>query len=75
MFFYTTFKYIIFFKKNNSNYLCQDEGEYICPVCTVFGLEEEEVKALIGAGFKMTDHNKEDEGYEVKNSAFKVIMN
>ncbi len=50
-----------------------DEGEYICPVCTVFGLEEEEVAGLIKAGFKMTDHNKEDEGYEVKNSAFKVI--
>ncbi len=50
-----------------------DEGEYICPVCTVFGLEEGEVAALIKAGFKMTDHNKEDEGYEVRNSAFKVL--
>ncbi len=41
-------------------------------MCTVFGLEDEEVQGLIRAGFKMTDHNKEDEGYEVKNSAFKV---
>ena len=41
-------------------------------MCTVFGLEEDEVKVLIGEGLKMTDHNKEDEGYEVKNSAYKV---
>ena len=50
-----------------------DEGEYTCPVSTVFGLDEAEVQALIAAGFKMTDHNKEDEGYEVKSSAFKLM--
>ncbi len=49
-----------------------DEGEYTCPQCTVFGIDEDEVKALIASGLKMTDHNKEDEGYEVKTSAFKV---
>jgi hypothetical protein len=49
-----------------------DEGEYICPRCTLFGLEKPEVQTLIEAGFKMTDHNKEEEGYEVQNSVFKV---
>ena len=52
--------------------LFSDEGEYICPVCTIFGLDKEEVQTLIASGLKMTDHNKEAEGYEVKNSAFKV---
>ena len=50
-----------------------DEGEYICPVSTVFGLEPDEVQTLIKSGLKMTDHNREDEGFEVKSSAFKVI--
>ena len=48
------------------------EGEYICPVCTIFGLEDEEVQVLIDSGVKMTDHNVQDEGYEVEISAFKV---
>ena len=48
------------------------EGEYICPVCTIFGLEDEEVQVLIESGLKMTDHNIQDEGYEVEISAFKV---
>ena len=48
-----------------------EEGEYKCPVCTVFGLEDDELKELIAAGFKITDHN-EEEGYEVKSSPFKV---
>ena len=52
-----------------------DEGEYVCPVCTVFGLDKEEVKILCGAGLKFTDHNKEAEGYEVKTSAFKASTN
>ncbi|TRY64231.1 hypothetical protein TCAL_14333 [Tigriopus californicus] len=51
----------------------EDEGEYICPMCTVFGLDDEEVQTLIKAGLKMIDRNKEDEGYEVKNSAFKLM--
>ena len=49
-----------------------DEGEYICQRCTIFGLEKDEVQALIKLGFKMTDHNTEDEGYEVESSIFKV---
>ena len=49
-----------------------DEGEYICQRCTIFGLEKDEVEALIKLGFKMTDHNTEDEGYEVESSIFKV---
>jgi hypothetical protein len=51
----------------------EDEGEYVCPRCTVFGLEDDEVQSLIAAGLKMTDHNKEDEGFEVKSSAYKVM--
>lgn len=50
-----------------------DEGEYVCPRCTVFGLEKAEVQTLIERGFKMTDHNKEEEGLEVNSSAFKVL--
>lgn len=53
--------------------LVTDCGEYICPVSTVFGLEREEVEVLINAGLKMTDHNVDDEGYEVKSSAFKLL--
>ena len=49
-----------------------DEGEYVCPRCTIFGLEKDEVKTLIEAGFKLTDRNKDDEGYEIMSSAFKV---
>ena len=49
-----------------------DEGEYVCQRCTIFGLEKYEVEALIKLGFKMTDHNTDDEGYEVESSIFKV---
>merc|ERR1712012_1006098 len=51
----------------------EDEGEYVCPRCTIFGLEKEEVKTLIEAGLKLTDRNKDDEGYEIMSSAFKVM--
>ena len=40
----------------------------------MFGLEKEEVETLIGDGFLMTDHNKEEEGYEVQSSVFKVCV-
>merc|ERR1711884_8419 len=54
--------------------LCrEDEGEYTCQMCTVFGLDKEEVKTLCGVGLKFKDENKEAEGYEVKTSAFKVM--
>ena len=49
-----------------------DEGEYTCQMCTVFGLDKEEVKTLCGVGLKFKDENKEAEGYEVKTSAFKA---
>merc|ERR1711893_471089 len=51
----------------------EDEGEYICPCATVFGLEDDEVQTMLKAGLKMTDRNKEDEGYEVKTSAFQLM--
>ena len=41
-------------------------------MCTVFGLDKEEVKTLCGVGLKFKDENKEAEGYEVKTSAFKA---
>ena len=44
----------------------------MCPRCTVFGLEKEEVQSMIEQGYKFTDHNKEEEGYEVNSSIFKV---
>jgi len=50
-----------------------DEGEYVCQRCTIFGLEKYEVEALIKLGFKMTDHNTDDEGYEVESSIFKLM--
>ena len=56
------------------NQIFVGEGEYICPVCTIFGLEDAEVQVLIDSGLKMTDHNVEDEGYEVEISAFKVNL-
>ena len=52
--------------------IVSDEGEYVCPRCTVFGLEKEEVQSMIEQGYKFTDHNKEEEGYEVNSSIFKV---
>ena len=57
-----------------SSLIASDEGEYVCPRCTVFGLEKDEVQSMIEQGFKFTDHNKEDEGYEVNSSIFKVTQ-
>ena len=50
-----------------------DEGEYICPRCTVFGLEKDEVAHLLEKGFKMTDHHKDEEGYEIETSGFRLM--
>ena len=58
-----------------SKFIILGEGEYICPVCTIFGLEDDEVQILIDSGLRMTDHNIDDEGYEVEISAFKVSKN
>ena len=49
-----------------------DEGEYVCPRCTVFGLDKEELAKLMHLGIKFTDHNKEEDGYEAHTSIFKV---
>ena len=49
-----------------------DEGEYVCPRCTVFGLDKEELAKLMQLGIKFTDHNKEEDGYEAHTSIFKV---
>ena len=46
----------------------------MCPRCTVFGLEKEEVQSMIKQGFKFSDKNKEEEGYEVNSSIFKVTQ-
>ncbi|XP_040576020.1 uncharacterized protein [Lepeophtheirus salmonis] len=51
----------------------EDEGEYVCPRSTIFGLENVEVKALISLGLQLTDRNKDVEGYEVLSSAFKLM--
>ena len=50
-----------------------DEGEYVAPRCTVFGLEKDEIKHLIEKGFKLTDHHKDEEGYECETSAYRLM--
>ena len=55
-----------------------DEGEYICPVTTVFGLNDEEIKKLIDNQAewdlhkKLTDRNKAHDGIEIGTSCWKV---
>ena len=55
-----------------------DEGEYICPVTTVFGLNDEEIKKLIenqaewDLHKKLTDRNKAHDGIEIGTSCWKV---
>ena len=44
----------------------------MCPKCTVFGLDKEELAKLMHLGIKFTDHNKEEDGYEAHTSIFKV---
>ena len=57
-----------------------DEGEYICPVCTVFGLEQEEIKLLVQNQAKMNlkdkleDRNKGHDGIEISTSCWKVCI-
>ena len=53
-------------------WLTTGEGEYTCQLCTVFGLDKEEREILRGVGLKITDRNKEAEGYEIKTSVFKA---
>ena len=57
----------------------ENEGEYIIPMCTVFGLEDEERLWLIQNQAKLmlfnqlTDRNKKHDGIEIATSAFKVM--
>ena len=56
-----------------------DEGEYVIPMCTVFGLEDHEKTWLIKSQAKLNlkdqllDRNKEEDGIEVSTSSYKVI--
>ena len=47
-----------------------DESEYVAPGCTVFRLKKDKVKHLIVKGFKMTDHYKDEEGYDWETLGF-----
>ena len=55
-----------------------DEGEYICPVTTVFGLTVEEIRKMIelqrkyDIENKLTDRNKSHDGIEIGTSCWKV---
>lgn len=52
----------------------EDEGEYICPKCTIFGLDKEEAAKLIELfPGKIKDIHKDEEGYEIESSVFKVM--
>merc|ERR1711993_10301 len=51
----------------------EDEGEYVCPRCTIFGLDKEELAKLMHLGIKFTDLNKEEDGYEAHTSIFKLM--
>jgi len=61
------------------NLLFLDEGEYIFPLCTVFGLEDEEKHWLIrnqtkcGLTDQLTDKNKDEDGIEIATSAYKLM--
>ena len=56
------------------------EGQYILPLCTIFGLEEEERgwlvqnQAKLKLENKLTDKDDDHEGIEVATSAFKVAL-
>merc|ERR1711944_377035 len=57
----------------------ENEGEYIIPMCTVFGLEDEERIWLIqnqqslDLVNQLTDKNKEHDGIEIAPSVYKVM--
>ena len=57
-----------------------DEGEYVIPMCTVFGLEAEEKDWLVknqdkcGLTDQLTDKNKDEDGIEIATSAYKVCF-
>jgi len=57
----------------------ENEGEYVIPMCTVFGLEDEEKVWLIQNQAKcdltdqLTDKNKDEDGIEIATSAYKLM--
>ena len=48
-----------------------DEG-YTCPTCTVFGLDDSEARSLVKSGYSLVNNGNDEEGYEVKSSAYKA---
>ena len=50
----------------------EEEGEYVCPKTTVFGLKREEVATLIENGFKVHDKHPDTEGQEIDSSGYNV---
>ena len=63
----------------NNSFLLKDEGEYLIPMCTVFGLKAAEREFLVKNQVKLdmsdqiTDKNRDNEGIEVATSAYKVL--
>jgi len=52
----------------------ESEGEYIIPTSTIFGLDNAEVKQLVGEGLKIGDADPRNDGVEVTGaSPFKVM--
>lgn len=57
----------------------ENEGEYICPVCTVFGLQPDEINWLVQNQAKMNlkdkleDRNKSHDGIEITTSCWKLM--
>ena len=64
--------------RNIINSFFSDEGEYICPVTTVFGLHQEEINWLVNNQDKLNltdklqDRNKSHDGIEITTSCWKV---
>ena len=58
--------------------IVSDEGEYICPVTTVFGLQQAEINWLVqnqgkmNLNDKLQDRNKSHDGIEITTSCWKV---
>ena len=52
----------------------EEEGEYVCPKTTVFGLKREEVATLIENGFKVHNKHPDTEGQEIESSGYNVSL-
>ena len=50
----------------------EEEGEYVCPKTTVFGLKREEVATLIENGFQVQNKHPDTEGQEIASSGYNV---